>query len=249
MYNVDVGCTEVRAKTIKMTQVNNLTKERYKQGYELVLENAETHLFIASKIAETSNYGIAISHLILSLEELAKAAELKIKSIDNSIEIRNLNKYFYDHSTKHKAIFKLYFATISDTTKENASKKSSKNSNGGLLLTAILLVILLFMLDSDYFQNDLKELFNLKNPFDLNTTRNAGFYVDFDEKHNEWQTPSNIYNEQTYNTIRNFTIQIFDSLKNSLFANKINNKKIHAFIEMLSDENILMKKLKTDVKD
>jgi len=230
-----------------MTQVNNLTKERYKQGYELVLENAETHLFIASKIAETSNYGIAISHLILSLEELAKAAKLKIKSIDNSIKIKNLNEHFYKHAVKHVAIFKLYFA--SQPVKENAPEKTSKNSNGGLLLITAILLVILFMLDSDHFQNDLKKLFNLKNPFDLNTTRNAGFYVDFDERHNEWQTPSNVYNEQTYNAIRNFTVQIFDSLKNTLFADKINNKNINEFIEKLSDENILMNKLKTDVKD
>lgn len=242
MYNVDVGCTEVRAKTIKMTQVNNLTKERYKQGYELVLENAETHLFIASKIAETSNYGIAISHLILSLEELAKAAKLKIKSIDNSIEIKNLNEYFYKHYTKHKAIFRLYFASLPDTIKENASKKSSQKSND-FLVGIIILLIILYILVSDHFVTIRKNLFN------LNKIRNDGFYVNFDEKNKEWQTPSNVYNEQRYNEIKDFTDQIFDSLKRTLFADKINTRNIHAFIEKLSDENILMKKLKTDVKD
>jgi len=239
MYNVDVGCTEVRAKTIKMTQVNNLTKERYKQGYELVLENAETHLFIASKIAETSNYGIAISHLVLSLEELAKAAKLKIKSIDNSIEIKNLNEYFYKHFTKHKAIYKLYFASLPDTKKENASKKSSQKSNDFLIIIA-LFILFIFVPD---FVNDLNNL------FDLNKIRNDGFYVDFDDKNNEWRTPSNVHNEQKYNAIKDLTDQIFDSLKRTLFADKINIGNIHAFIEKLSDENILMKKLKTDVKD
>jgi hypothetical protein len=230
---------EVAVKTIKMTQVNNLTKERYKQGYELVLENAETHLFIASKIAETSNYGIAISHLILSMEELAKAALLKIKSIDDSIEIKNLNKYFHNHFIKQEAMFKLYFASLSDTIKENASKKSSKKSNDSLEVIIILLIGLFLFKDH---LNDLNNLFN------LNKIRNDGFYVAFDDKNNEWQTPSNVYNEQRYNEIKDFTDQVFDLLKRTLFADKINTGDIYALIEKLSDENILMNKLKTEVK-
>jgi len=76
-----------------MTTLTRLTTEEYKKGAAFAFENAEKHLHVAAKIADTRNFGMAISHLILSLEELSKAVVLKIKSSGNEIKFQQLIMY------------------------------------------------------------------------------------------------------------------------------------------------------------
>lgn len=61
----------------------------------------------AIKLGEGELYGFECSHLVLTLEELAKASVLKIRAIDNSIEIDDLRAHVHSHRTKHKSISSL----------------------------------------------------------------------------------------------------------------------------------------------
>ena len=91
-----------------MKYLHKLKRTEYDEGAKLSLANAFDHFNAAIKLGESELYGFACSHLVLTLEELAKASVLKIRAIDNSIEIEDLRSYFHSHKTKHKSISNLF---------------------------------------------------------------------------------------------------------------------------------------------
>lgn len=52
------------------------TKAQCREGCELALNNAKGHVEAADTLAEADKYGMAISHLVLALEEAEKSRAL-----------------------------------------------------------------------------------------------------------------------------------------------------------------------------
>lgn len=227
-----------------MTTLNRLTTEEYKKGAMFAFENAEKHLHVAAKIADTRNFGMAISHLILSLEELSKAVVLKIKSSGDEIQIKNLDKYFRNHNVKHEAIINIYLATLLQNDKTADKKSKSADSRWIILVILAIAFIAITLFLSDKQKKELTT-----NTDFLNEMRNHGFYVDYDIKNKKWRTPLMQSNPNDYKETEEIVTLFLKSLKQSLFEDKFNKQDILRFIKELGDENIITPDLKDDLKE
>lgn len=69
----------------------------------LVLENADRHLRCATHLRKIKEFGVAQSHLILSVEEAIKAFFLYLKGLGIRIRQKKLNNFL----TKHKPIHEI----------------------------------------------------------------------------------------------------------------------------------------------
>lgn len=78
----------------------NSSDLNYKQGAQLALENAKKLFESAELIAEKENYGLAISLLVLSAEEAAKAMSTFMQGLHPDGKTDDFEKVFNDHKYK-----------------------------------------------------------------------------------------------------------------------------------------------------
>lgn len=86
---------------------NTLTVDEGKKFYQLLKENSDRHYKVAQVLSndELSEYGIAISHLILSLEESVKALFVFFHSEGFDIKrIKGINRLLNSHIPRHMMI-------------------------------------------------------------------------------------------------------------------------------------------------
>lgn len=222
-----------------MKELNNLTESEYLLGANLALENAKSHIQVAKDAANNNQFGISISHLIIALEELAKASALKLKSINNKIEIQNLKDYFMKHTTKHDIIFKFYSAAliyIKDEVDLTLNKNENSNNFTDLQLTLLVVLLILFVKFENKDENTSKE-------YSLDYYRNSGFYLNFNNKTREWELPNNKFDNNDFITFHDNIIEIISVIENSLFENKITNDNLIEFSAIINDEKIITTQL------
>jgi len=87
-------------KTNGSKSITRLSKKDFQKGADLALENAENLLKIAKSAHQMGIHGNGTSILITSLEELSKAAYLKIKAQNPQIVIKELENFFKKHKVK-----------------------------------------------------------------------------------------------------------------------------------------------------
>lgn len=225
-----------------MKHIYQLKKNEYQHGANLAFENAKNHFNVANKAAEIEHYGIASSLLVVAAEELAKASVLKIKSINNSIRIDNLDEYFRNHSTKHESIFKIFAASLDSIRVDSTETPNDKNIDDNANLDLIILIIVVIIGVIMYFNKDAEIT---KNDFQsLEDIRKAGFYLGFDQENRKWEVPEKRFSEEQYNNFRETAKLAFDTLEKSLFGDKFDSKSIIEFADKLKDEKIITEHLK-----
>lgn len=172
----------------------------FRQGYTLALENTLAHFQAAELIAEKNNYGIANSHLILASEEAIKAYMCYSKFYEPEMLIKDFEKYFRNHKSKHNAIKDLSFfknfmfeimKVITKPMKQLAKEKNWDFNDEEFLAKR-----------KEGVQNLIKWLGTIPDIDhneqwwnEANTNKNKGFYVDVINNSNKWQFPNQITKE------------------------------------------------------
>ncbi|WP_418514209.1 AbiV family abortive infection protein [Corallibacter sp.] len=83
-----------------------------RENYLKCFENGEKHINLAKKLALDKDFGLAISFLILGLEELIKYLVIQTYSADNNtFSVKEMNKIFSSHFEKHKILIELLEST------------------------------------------------------------------------------------------------------------------------------------------
>lgn len=215
-----------------MKSIFKLKKKEYAHGAQLALQNAKGLVEVAQKASEIEQYGVAVSLLIVGLEELAKASVLQMKALDNSLKINNLNEYFHSHKTKHESIFKLFVSSLEYLEETPIQEKEQSLSKEGLLVGIILVIIIGLIF---FFSKSFQPLNSLE------TLRMSGFYVGINKETADWETPSKIFDKEQYDSFKELTDEAFHTLEGALFSGRINAKNVVEFAESLEDKHIIAK--------
>jgi AbiV family abortive infection protein len=222
-----------------MKDLEKLNKEEYEIGAITSLKNAKDLYDSSTEIALKGRFGTATSLLILASEELVKASVLKLKSIDSLKKIENFAKYFSKHSVKHESLEKIFIASLGYLDDYQLNEVSSveeqcENSRTKwicALVFVMIMGIIIYILTSN--KTNTKDT-KLNSTFE--SQRTAGFYVDFDFNNRKWKSPSDISDEKKYNELKDSIEMIFNTIKKTLFKNKINSKNISEFLSILENK-------------
>ena len=238
----------------------NISKIECLNIYQEIVENSNSHFQISELAANDSKFGIAISHLILSSEELVKGIIIFLDG--NGLQIRKatgVKKFFTNHEVRHT--FSVMFLAVSTVLipitiliknfKESDDpslfkKMQNANSNNDQTQVKKLTVKLLTKFASENFEK-LSDYFDFWN--DAEILKQKGFYVDYK---NKLLLPKHLTNED-YMNAKQITEKFIDDGKkfiayiNSLnaydkkyFINLINNdKQIYSMFEKFSPKKQL----------
>ncbi len=212
-----------------MKRISQLKKPDYLEGARLALNNAEDHLMLSQKAAEEHKYGIAVSMLITSSEELIKASILRLKSIDNTLRIDKFDNYFRSHSQKHEAFFKVLL-------KNNANSIESASKDDQLSISMIIGIMILSYAFSEK-QKDSKKS-NFEKVFEWDQRRTSGLYVSFNREEEKWETPSGIYSREDFNDYDEFIRNGFKELKNICFSGRYSENEILNYFDTIAKKAI-----------
>lgn len=174
---------------------NNIPEDvDFQAGILLALENAKKHFSVAL-VAKDISFGIANSHLILAIEEAAKADILERITINSEwLNHIDLDKWFSDHKYKHNESLKYLLADSflvdflkrvldQDSTVDLKKVRFSDNQ--------------FFDLAENVRENTHEKLdSNKKWLKGANNQKNLGFYVNFNKVDGTWNGPFNITQEQ-----------------------------------------------------
>ncbi len=207
-------------KTKAKSKLLNLKKIQYNEGADLTLENAE-NLFEIAKLCNQKGFaGNGASILITSLEELAKAAYLKIKAHNPHIVVKELEGFFKYHKVKHGAIIQLYTKIFKKLPQQQ------QEAFGVTILIGIFYIA--------YFSWKTKQSIAL----DLETLRQRGYYVNFIEDENRWKAPKDLVSSEDFPQFIGLAEKLFENVKKDLFEGKLTDEHTRQYIQDLDDENV-----------
>ena len=219
-----------------MTSIYKLKQSEYYKGSLMAFENFESLMQIAEKAGEIDNYGAASSLCILAIEELTKSVVLRLKSINNSIPVKDLDKYFWNHEIKHNVGLELYFKIIS-TFENNDKLTYHKDSKWHLIIVVVLISIIILL----YIEQKDKNTKNKKDESSFDSIKKSGFYVDYDMDTKQWKSPKNEHSRESYNDLFELSMDFAEMVKKWIFNNNLNKESIIDFALNL-DDNIFDKK-------
>lgn len=210
----------------------NFSGQDYIQGACLTLENAKKHIQASELLSKEDNFGIAISHLILGVEEYIKAYILLCLNGDNNfINDEDKVELFKNHKFKHSHI-SLFLKAISNS---EASKFEDEIFDRFVNNTPHSSI---YSLDGHYITN----VFKLVNLDDeklgkiedwlkrANDLKNNGFYVGVKDN---WISPE-VYTSLDYEKGKEF-VQIIENAITPLFNLPLTDDD---FIDYLNRESI-----------
>lgn len=219
-----------------MTNITKLKQSEYHTGAILAFENFESLLEISTKAAEINNFGIASSLCVLAMEELTKSVILQLKSINNSIPVNDLDKYFWNHEIKHNAGLDLYLKIESSYENNSDEINSSDDSKSYIVIVVVVIVLFLVWYFNKKNKGEKIEKKNDKSYFD--TIKESGFYVGYDKEARQWKSPKDEHNQDSYNNLFELTNDFANKVKNWIFNNKLNRENIIEFVQTLDDKLI-----------
>jgi AbiV family abortive infection protein len=179
------------------------------------LTNADNHKQSAVTIAKNGNYGLAVSVLILSTEELTKAILFYIQHL--SIDLRNIpgiHLFFSDHIIKHRlATVTNFMYPIVKIVVGFVSKEAEKLDNPEATVEHTDEEIAFMSKDENKIKNLFKNFTEMIDWWEeANTQKNKGIYVDYTVS---LETPMQVtemeYN-QAFKIADTFQKQILDIL-------------------------------------
>jgi AbiV family abortive infection protein len=178
--------------------LNLLSDEKCLDASKEAFINANNHKQSAELIAKNKQYGMAVSILILSTEELVKGILLYIQYL--SIDIRNISGvylFFTDHIIRHRLatminlmypMLKLIMGIVFKTKEKLHNPESNiqfTNEENAIIYE-----------DENEIKNLFKDLPAMMDWWDeANMNKNKGFYVDYS---NSLETPMQV-SELEYN--------------------------------------------------
>jgi AbiV family abortive infection protein len=211
----------------KKTQksIFKLKKAQYEEGAILALQNSENLFQITQYCLETGLFGNGLSILITSMEELAKAAYLKLKAHDTELVIQELDDLFKSHKTKHVVSVRLFLPVIYDRFN---SMPEQNRKNFALFLIISTVVVMLFWTKG-------KKL-------SFEEIRQKGYYMNYDDKNESWHAPQNYSDSASLDIYLKIAHSIFKTVKNDLFSKKLSFHELDAYVKKLGDENLTFNK-------
>lgn len=215
-----------------MTSIYKLKKSEYREGAKLAFENFEDLLQVSEKAAQIGKLGAASSLCVLALEELSKSVILELRAINNSIPIKNLEKYFTSHEPKQKAGISLFITLQSNFEDNEVNEDIDIDSDFALAIIGILVLLILAVNNNDKVESKRKE----KSFFD--TLKESGFYVSYDEKSRQWISPRAEHNQERFDSIFQLTTDFAEKIKNWIFNGNLNKENLLEFLYSLDDEII-----------
>lgn len=226
--------------TLSMASIYKLKQTEYRTGALLAYENFESLLEISKKAAHIENFGAASSLCVLAMEELTKSVILQIKSINNLIPVKDLDKYFTSHETKHNAGLDLYIKIESNYKDDNDEFNSNDDSKTSLVIAiAVIALLLIWSYSKNVTKKDKKKE---KSYFD--SIKESGFYVGYDESLRQWKSPKSEHTKKSFDDLLKITNDFVEKVRNWIFNGKLNEENIIDFLNCLSDEIIDKEKLK-----
>lgn len=211
----------------------NISQLDCQKTYMTILENSDRHFMVAEKISKIDSYGIAISHLILSTEELVKALIIYLDGEGLHLRsIKGIKKFFYHHEIRHffsnmfvvmSLILRsvMYFAKRINTLTHNPELISSATE----LETAIINgnESQLDKIVKSLTENKIKhkaELIGIYSDFwDIaDQTKQRGLYVDYDKKlysPNDFSEKDYIFAKEVINSFRRECKKFLNKVKNT----------------------------------
>ena len=199
----------------------------------LALENAERHLRCATHLSKIKEFGVAQSHLILSVEEAIKALFLCFKGLGMPIRQKKLNNLLTKHKPRHEIGTLLYiiftmaiwFINTIKTANEKAEHKTEQEALQ--IRNQTFQKIIVDLQKSASSDNSMTEINRLVLPLKewwetAGQKKEVGFYVDF--QYGKWSSP-NLIKKHDY----------LQSLKIAQDVIKYTKKGVE-IIESLSDE-------------
>jgi len=169
--------------------LKSTNKEILLEGAKHCADNAKRHYSSAQKIADIGNYGIAKSHLILSVEESIKCMVIVAGYFNIELQM-DIRPIFRDHKAKHLQAFEIqsfidFIYSIKLPIKQAIKTKKLNLKLSLMLATGLVLDSVLNRLFSKNKKEETKAWWTKANQ-----QKNDGFYVDF--KNNEWIIPESI---------------------------------------------------------
>lgn len=218
-----------------MTTINNFSIKEFDLGSKLALENAKSHFKIAKISSNENQYGIATGLLILSIEELAKATILKIKSKHKHISVKNIEKCFYNHGFKHAIFINITSQIILKNEKEK--NEVDQNYNDLSIILIISISILIYIIWHSFSE---KKLTRKKSVLDV--VKESGFYFGYSDR-GSWEIPNKIYTHESTKVLIDMVQRAFNIIENFIFNEDISSHEIISFVEQLDDDIINKKEL------
>lgn len=212
-----------------MTPITKLKQAEYREGAKLTFENFQNLLNASMNVAQTENYGTASSICVLALEELSKSVILELKAINNSIPIKDLEKYFTRHEPKQNVGIDIFMAIESYY---ESSEEDQTSNPYHLLIIGLILLLVVFASKGDNSRSKKSK----KSYFDL--VKESGFYVGYNETSRQWMSPSSEHNKESFDGLFKYINEFSEKVKNWIFNGKINAQNILEFIDKLDDDFI-----------
>ena len=178
-----------------------------RDNFNKIYENGLSHLTSAEILADNNEFGFAISHLVLGIEELIKYQVISAHYdnhtlfTDSEINPNKSQSIFKYHQTKHKLLeefieagsnkfaqtfneYVLHLATGKDLNTEHLKIQENRFKEIGNIINGAF--------SETNFTEELRMTFFtwLK---DANNNKNNGFYVDF--RNNLWKSPKDFLKE------------------------------------------------------
>lgn len=206
---------------------NRLQKKDYQIGSKEGLKNAKNLLTTAKLAGNEKLFGTARSLLIIACEELAKSVMLKIKDVDNTIEIKNLNAYFKGHKIKHDLTFKFFLLIIEEKWENEKSSKEDKM----VAIALLLVVVFLFVTSDDITETYIKRL-------SLERIRQKGLYLEYYSDVKKWNFDTLKLDLKAYEDALKLTKGIFEYVEIQFFSKKVSKERVVNFLKDLDDLDI-----------
>lgn len=216
-----------------VTNITKLKQSEYRKGAKLTFQNYEDLIEITEKAEQIGNYGIASSLCVLALEELSKSVVLQLRSINNQIPIKNLEKYFRSHETKQNAGI-VIFETLQSNYQDEEEVLSDDYKSNFSLAIAITAIAIFALEHISKNEKGIKK--NSKSFFD--TIKESGFYVGYNEFSRQWICPRLEHNRESFTLLFNYIKEFAVKVKKWIFDGKINKDNIIEFLNSLDDELI-----------
>ena len=223
---------ETVGNNFKMTSIHKLKKSEYKTGSKLAFENFEDLLTISEKSAQIGKYGIATSLCVIAMEELSKSVILELRAINNSIPIKNFEKYFTRHDIKHMACISLFSTIESKFENNKIDFDFQKDSDYALAILVLLAILIVWVNKNEKTQTKRNE----KSFFDL--IKESGFYVNYDEQSRQWTCPSSVHNKEKFEGLYQLVKDFSEKTKKWIFNGNLEKEKLIEFLYSLDDDII-----------
>ena len=242
--------TDAMAKNqrYKTGLLHRLKKVEYEPGAQAAFSNAEEFMVLAEFSHQKGLFAKGAAHLVFALEELSKAAYLRLKALNPHICIANLKDYFHKHQVKHDGMSRL-IAVLDDTESATAAEPDEPLSDGEkfgrIVLIAVIVLVVVFMLAKrkeahrrEGLDDDAKHWLGNFRQFH-EQVRQAGLYVEFDEPTRTWVKPSDAIDESVFKLVLKQAQDSLYAVRKHFFSPDASAEWALAVADALADENIL----------